>query len=429
MRIFLLISALFLRSSLLCQPVTDSALSKILGDNKDSLFQRVLHDPQTYRLQIIYTQINRDKHNKPVFQNYYYHFDSNFYFNPASTVKLPLSLLALEKLNRMHISGVNKYTAMQFDSNYEKQVPLYRDTSAQNRLPSIGQFIRKALLVSDNDAYNRLYQFVGQQNINRTSHAKGYTDVRITRQFMGFTPDQNRHTNSIRFIHEDGSTIYTQPPAYNPDSFYYPSPVKIGRAHYDQNDSLINEPIDFTGANNISIKDLQQILQSVLFPHSVPRSQRFKLTKDDYEFVYRYLSQFPSETNYPFYDTSKFYDSNVKFYFKYGSRHLPEGVRVFNKVGWAYGFLTDVSYIADFKNHVEFMLSTTLYVNSDGILNDDKYDYDSIGYPFLFQLGQTIYQYELHRKRPFQPDLSQFRIRYDHRDLNDKRPPIREVDN
>ena len=246
---------------------------------------------------------------------------------------------------------------------------------------------------------------------------------------MGFTLEQNRHTNPVRFIHDDGNLIYQQPAAYNTDSFNFPSLIKMGKAHYDSNDSLINEPIDFTTANNISLGDLQQILQSVLFPTSVPKQRRFNLAKDDYRFLYQYLSQFPSETNYPKYDTSKFYDSNVKFYFKDGSHHLPEGIRVFNKVGWAYGFLTDVSYVADFTNNVEFMLSTTLYVNSDGVLNDNKYDYDSIGYPFLYQLGHTIYNYELQRKRKYKPDLSKFKIQYERRDENDDRTNIKEVDN
>ena len=329
----------------------------------------------------------------------------------------------------MHVKGVDKYTSMQFDSSYEKQVKLYADTSSQNKLPSIAQFIRKAFLVSDNDAYNRMYQFVGQQEINRSLHDKGYKDVRITRQFMGFTPEQNRHTNQVRFISDDGNLIYSQPAAYNPDSFYFPSPVRIGKAYYDRNDSLINEPIDFTYANNLSVKDYQQILQSVLFPSSVPKKQRFDLSENDYRFLYQYLSQYPSETNYPKYDTSKFYDSFVKFYFKYGSHQMPEQVRVFNKVGWAYGFLTDISYVVDFKNNVEFMLTATVYVNSDGILNDDKYDYDSVGYPFIYQLGQTIYNYELQRNREHKPDLSKFRIQYEQRDINDKRPAIKDVDN
>lgn len=424
---FMLLAMLHLTA--FAQRTSDPFLKDILEKNHDSIFQQVLKDPETYRLQIVYTRIDRNKHNKPAFKNYYYNYDPDFYFNPASTVKMPLAFLSLEKLNRMGIKAVNKYTSMQFDSSYDKQVKLYVDTSSQNKFPSIAQFIRKAFLVSDNDAYNRMYQFVGQQEINRSLHNKGYSDVRITRQFTGFTPEQNRHTNQVRFVRDDGNIIYLQPAAYNPDSFSFPPPIKIGKAHYDRNDSLINEPIDFTYANSLSVKDYQQILQSVLFPLSVSRKQRFDLTEEDYQFLYRYLSQYPSETNYPKYDTSKFYDSYVKFYFKHGSHQMPEQVRIFNKVGWAYGFLTDISYVVDFKNNVEFMLTATVYVNSDGVLNDDKYDYDSIGYPFMYQLGQTIYNDELQRHRQHKPDLSRFKIQYEHRDINDKRPSIRDVDN
>src|SRR6266576_3817666 len=180
----LLIIFLVLSARLIAQPRTDSFLMTILANNKNEIFQQVLRDPQTYRLQIIYTQINRDKRNKPSFKNYYFNYDPDLYFNPASTVKLPLALLSLEKLNRMHIKGVNKYTAMQFDSSYEKQVILYKDSTSQNQLPSVAQFIRKAFLISDNDAYNRMYQFTGQQDINTGLHDKGYNDIRITRQFM-----------------------------------------------------------------------------------------------------------------------------------------------------------------------------------------------------------------------------------------------------
>jgi hypothetical protein len=188
MRSFCFILPLLFHLSVFAQRTTDTLLKNILEINLDPVFQQVLKDPETYRLQIIYTRIDRNKHNKPTFKDYYYNYDPGFYFNPASTVKMPLAFLSLEKLNKMHVKGVNKSTSMQFDSSYEKQVRLHADTSSQNQLPCIAQFIRKAFLVSDNDAYNRMYQFVGQQQINRSLHDKGYKDVRITRQFMGFTP-------------------------------------------------------------------------------------------------------------------------------------------------------------------------------------------------------------------------------------------------
>ncbi|MDJ1466305.1 serine hydrolase [Xanthocytophaga flava] len=411
------------------QVQTDNFLKKLFTKNTDAIFQQVIQHPQEYRLQIIYTRIDRDKHNAPSFTHYRYQVDSTLYFNPASTVKLPLALLSLEKINQLNVAGVTKNTAMQFDSAYSNQSREWKDPTSLNGYPSIAHFIKKAFLVSDNDAYSRMYEFVGQETINRSLHAKGYPDTRITHRFVRMTPEENRHTNPVRFITEKGEMVYSQPAAYNRDAFDFRRVEKLGKGYYDSKDSLVQEPFDFTMRNKLPLQSLQQILQSVMFPTSVKARQKFQLTEEDYSFVYQYLSQFPGETNYPNYDSSQYYDTYVKFFFQDSLHHqLPEGVRVFNKVGWAYGFMTDVSYVADFKNKVEYMLTATLYVNSDGILNDNKYEYDTIAHPFLYQLGQTIYQYELKRKRKYKPDLSRFHVSYEKR-IADGRPLIRDVDN
>jgi hypothetical protein len=67
-------------------------------------------------------------------------------------------------------------------------------------------------------------------------------------------------------------------------------------------------------------------------------------------------------------------------------------------------------------------------VNSDGVMNDDKYDYETIGLPFFYKLGQVFYQYELKRKRKFSPDLSRFKMEYK-KQSNDGRATIKEADN
>ncbi len=412
------------------QPRTDPFLQKLLLSNPDIQYQNIINHPQQYHLQIIYTQINRDVHNKPSFTNYYFGNDPGQYYYPASVVKLPLAALSLEKLNEINKKGVNKFTPIQFDSAYPRQTKEWNDSTAENYQPSIAQFIRKAFLISDNDAYNRMYQFVGQQTINRKLQDKGYTNMRIVREFMGFTEDENRHTNPLRFMDSNNSTIYQQPMAYNKDSIQYPAHVYVGKAYYDRNDSLIQEPMDFARQNTIPLRDLQQMLQSVLFPLSVQVKQRFNLTTEDYRFLKQYLSQYPSETSYPKYDTAQYYDSYVKFFFNDGFHHaMPPGVRVFNKVGWSYGFLTDVSYVVDFTHNIEYMLTATMYVNKDEVLNDDAYEYTSVGYTFLYQLGQTIYKYDLQRKRKIKPDLKDFKIQYEHRNPGDTRPVVKEADN
>ena len=85
--------------------ITPSFKNELLSV-KDSLLQQVLTHPEIYRYQIIYTKIDRDKNNKPSFTNYYYNVNAEQYFNPASTVKLPLAFLSLEKLNKLKDPGV-----------------------------------------------------------------------------------------------------------------------------------------------------------------------------------------------------------------------------------------------------------------------------------------------------------------------------------
>jgi hypothetical protein len=401
----------------------------ILPTIQDSITKKVLASPNTYRYQLVYTKIDRDQNGVPHFTNYTLHADAENYFNPASMVKMPLAFLAMEKLNELNKPGVNKFTTMQFDSNYQRQVAMYADSSAQNKKPSIAHFVKRAFLISENDPYNRLYQFMGQGPTNQKLIAKGYSSTKITRQFMGYTEDQNRHTNGINFVDEKGLPILKLAPQYNKDSFQFGAPILIGDAHWNSKDEVVHAPFDFTRHNNISLVDMQKMLQSVIFPASVPKQNRFNMAEADRLFLLQYLSQYPSETNYPKYDSAHFYDSYVKFFFQDSSHAMPKHIRVFNKVGWAYGFLTDVSYVLDTKNNIDYMLSATVYVNSDGVVNDSKYDEATVGFPFLNKIGTAFYEYELKRPRKYQPKLINQVKQYEKRNPNDTRPSILHADN
>jgi len=398
--------------NLIAQERTDAWLKEYIYEHASPQLKNVLNKPDSFQYQFIYTVIDRDAHNKPHIKNYYLRVDKNNYFNPASTVKMPLSFLALQKINDLNKSGLNKETPMLTDSSYTKQTVVFVDSSAANLQPSIAQYIRKVFLVSDNDAYNRLYEFLGQDYINSTLWKMGYKDIRITRRFVAMNEDENRHTNQIRFV-DDGRTVYDQSPAYSQVKFDWSKKILVGNAYMNANDSLIHAPMDFTTHNNLPLEDLQQILQSVIFPESVSSSKRFHLTNDDYKFLYQYMSEYPVESGYPHYDTAEYFNSYSKlFFFRAGKKTPPAYIRSFNKPGWSYGFLTDAAYIVDFKNNVEFMLSGTIYVNSDGVLNDDKYEYEEIGWQFFREVGNIMYQYELGRKRKHQPNLDKFKMEY-----------------
>jgi len=404
-------------------------IQEILSSIQDSTTKAVLANPATFRYQIVYTQINRDKNGVPHFKNYTLQVDPDKYFNPASMVKMPLAFLSLEKLHELNKPEINKHTTILFDSSYQRQVSMYADSSSKNKKLSIAHFIKRAFLISENDPYNRMYQFIGQSDINKKLLQKGYGSTKITRQFMGYTEDQNRHTNGIRFVNDNNTLLYEQAPQYNTDSFSFSAPILIGNAHWNSKDELVQGPFDFTKHNNISLEDMQKMLQAIVFPTSVPSKSRFNISEEDRQFLLQFLSQYPSETNYPKYDTEHFYDSYVKFFFQDSTHSMPKHIRVFNKVGWAYGFLTDVSYVLDTLNNIDYMLSATVYVNSDGVVNDSKYDEETVGFPFLKQIGNAFYEYELKRKRNYHPILKNQVPKYEERDQNDTRPSIKNADN
>ena len=99
------------------------------------------------------------------------------------------------------------------------------------------------------------------------------------------------------------------------------------------------------------------------------------------------------------YDENEYYDSYGKF-FIYGDSEsrIPEHIKIYNKVGYAYGTLTDCAYIKDEQNDLEFILCATILVNSNETFNDNNYEFDTVGIPFLANLGREVYQFELERK-------------------------------
>ncbi len=185
----------------------DSQLLKNLMETEIGKFQRILQNKDSFEVQIIYTQINRNENNRPHFKSFYFNIDSNRYFYPASTVKLPLVLLSLEKLNQLNIRGLDKYTPMFHDSVYSGQLSATKDSTSEMGLPSIAHYAKKILVVSDNDAFNRLYEFVGQEQTNKILNDKGYSMRILHRLERPLTPDQNRHTEAVRFVRMTHSSI------------------------------------------------------------------------------------------------------------------------------------------------------------------------------------------------------------------------------
>ena len=253
-----------------------------------------------------------------------------------------------------------------------------------------------------------------RSRLNEKLRSKGYDKLRLTHRLsVALSPEENRNTNAMEFYRDDpGSVVYMQEAISTSRDFTSDSDIWLGES-YVEGESVVEGPMNFSKKNYCSIDELQRAIRSLMFPESVDESSRFELSNEDLLFLRRYMSQLPRETTYPDYSGKP--DNYCKF-FLYGdddSAVIPDHIRIFNKIGLAYGFCIDNAYIVDFKENIEFMLTAVIYANENNRLNDGVYEYETVAFPFLARLGRVIYEHELHRARPNPPDLAAFKLTYD----------------
>lgn len=389
----------------------DEFFANIFKTNPGKFDSIILHRIG-WNAQLIYTQADWGNNGFPVLQQHYFNKNDG-YFYPATALKLPIALLALQKLHELPFPGINMNTSMITESGYSGQRAQYNDPNTADGRPTIAQYIREMLLGNDLNAFDRLYEFLGQQYINEQLAAKGYKTAQVLQRLSeSLAEDENRHTNPVSFYNKPiKRPIYQQPMQYN-NAVYEKRNDFIGTA-YMTDTGIVHAPMDFSRMNRISLDDLNNIMISILFPSKLKPAQRFNITEEDRRFILKYMSQLPAESTYPYYDSSN-EDIPSKYIF-YGGRKdgFSKSIRVFNISGMDSGQLTDIAYVVDFENKTAFLLAATIYCNKDGIQNDEKYDYESIGIPFMRDIGKAVYDYELKRKRSNAPDLSSLIFTYD----------------
>lgn len=371
-----------------------------------SFFQPILNQPDSYRVQIIYTSVQRDREGRPVLSSHRYRLRPNEYFYPASTIKMPVAILAMEKMGELSALGINRNTCMISRPSGERLTGQYNEPYAPDGRPSLDMYLRKLFLVSDNDAFNRIYEFLGQEAINQRLQSLGFLSAEIRHRLdLPLSEEENRIANAIDFYGPSGNMLYQIPERRSGFSFGKRSDF-LSKAYYRGNE-LVNGPMDFSNKNRMGLADLHETLVRLVMPETVGEQKRFRLAEEDRLLLLKIMSQFPKESVYPSYTGQDYGNDYAKFFLPEdtsASRKNP--IRTINKSGMAYGHLLDVAYIYDEDSGVEFFLSTIIYCNRDGILNDDKYDYDEIGFPFFKKLGQLIYRYELQKKRPYRAHFS-----------------------
>ncbi len=302
------------------------------------------------------------------FVDYNFNVDDQKYFYPASTVKLPIVLLALEK--------VNQYEKISVETPFK----LEDDTLKT----SMKDEIFKILTISDNQASNRLFEFLGQDYINEKLKNKGFKNSRIVHRLSA--PDsENLNTKKVLFFTHDSILVFRS--VNKKLNVLEMKNTMIGKGFYDKSGNLVNRAMDFSEKNYISINDLHNMTKRLFYPENFTEKERFNISKDQFELVKKAMSAAPSELDF---DTNIYSDNYFNFFLRKDEKtnSIKDKLKIYNKVGTAYGQLTETALIISKNNSI--ILTATMNVNKNQYLNDDIYEYDSIGIPFFASISREV---------------------------------------
>lgn len=365
----LLSSLLILGSS--CKQVEEpeTLLEKALSSD-DPAIAKVMSDPEKYELQIRMSRIIHEEE-EIRFEDIDYQVDDSVYFYPASTAKFAVAVAALEKLNEQGIDLQQRYYI-----------------EGDSLEASFADDLRAVFAVSDNHANNRLFEYVGQDGINSRLEERGVTPIRIAHRLSTALAD-TLITRPLLLLGQNEESTATTAIENDPIEALELKGITKGTG-FMAGGEHIEEAFDFSRKNYFPISAQNGLLKRVVFPEAFQENERLQISENQRDYLLQTMSQLPREQGY---DPEEYYDGYVKFFlFGDSEEKIPADFKVYNKVGYAYGTLTDTAYIVNQKEGIAFLLHATILVNADGVFNDDQYEYDEIGIPFLAALGRELYR-------------------------------------
>ena len=352
----------------------------------DPFLKEIIKDKEDYEIQVMLTKVNHDN-TKIDFQNYQYQHDENQYFYPASTIKLPIVVLTLKKINELRSKGSDITLKSKIILN---NVDNYSNFKLQDSITSFQNLIADIFLVSDNSASNILIDFIGYNYFNDEMQNAGFDRTYLNHKF---NPDpyvnstwqiSDLDNNMISSINDNQKIIKADDKTNGLDK---------GERRYF-NGEILDESLNFSEKNRFSITDMHNLIKYIFYPEIFDKANTFNLNVEDYDFIRYWMSRFTYEDiGEKFIGDENFFETYNKFFIHGDEQSVSnEQIRVYNKIGQAYGTSIDNGLIKNYQNDVEFILTSTIYTNKNKVINDNLYEYDDIAEPFLAKLSRAIYK-------------------------------------
>ena len=315
------------------------------------------------------------------------------YIYPASAIKTVGAIAALERVEQTE--GWSVDSPVRFEPLALDGLEGHAGLVGKTRIRRVRTLLEDTLVVSSNEAFNGLYDIAGRDALNESSWEQGLETVRLHHR-LGRTraiasthrwvpPVQARLDDGWTEVHAAEEAATELPPHPVPDTM-------LGEAYIDAvSGERVDEPMDFSDKNSVSLADLLAIVAAVARP-DITGEFDLGLDKRSRELLLEFMEQRPTGD-----DEADMQAKEARF------KPLSPGVldalggererfRYVNKAGRAYGFHLDAAYIEGTETGRAFFVAAAIWANENRVLNDNEYEYETVSYPFLVELGRVLAQ-------------------------------------
>ena len=378
----------------------DKALITDLLQAEPERYAPVFQEPERFRAQVLVSEVIESRGQKPRLVRHGWRVDAE-YFYPASAMKTIGAVAALQRMRALKrdFKWLTVDTPLAFHPLFSGEGLEERDKdNPPSEAVTLRNIVRKMAIVSNNHAFNRLYDFAGLTLLNQVAAAAGMDRTRTLHRLSWTLPTAEQRKHPVielrgpdRTVNLPAWTATAEPlnPA-NLKGIMAGDAEQLGR-------ELVMGAKSFTEKNRMGLVDLQNMLIFIARPDLDIGLPGFKnLKRSDRLMLLEAMRQRPGESELPVFPERKYNPNRFKpvrpglIRFAGSAAKADARFDIYNKAGKAYGFRIENAYVVDKKTKRSFFYTVAIYVNENGILNDGKYEYDDVADPFIARLGERV---------------------------------------
>lgn len=346
--------------------------------------RRVLAARDSYQPQVLVTRCVREGSGWRAQESQAFGLRPRQWFAAASWVKLPLAGLLLEELDRRGLDIAAGALRLEIEGT-AACAPLPAAQAGGWRLDALMQSM---LVVSDNLAYNALYELLGSDTIHARLRELGFPGIRMATR-LGCPQPRSPGKLAARLRDARGAVVWESPAQLQETFQRFPhGKARAGRA-WAEGGRVIPGAHDFSDSNFIPLADVHHM--TLEFGGQV--GLLFELTAPTRRWLADTLSLVPRQAGGLGVEQRALPDDHSKWLLPLDAAgHFPAHLRIRSKNAQSYGWIGDSAFIVDEQAGRACALTALAFVDRDGVLNDGTYDYAGTGRPFLREVGSALWK-------------------------------------